>query len=317
MEEQQALEIANFRYRLISPIVSRQNLPPGQIQALIGEAAKKTYSIPYSSRTTVSVRSIERYLQDYRTGGFEALKPKERSGRQSRIPEQYLELAAMLRKENPKRSCCQIIKTLELAGKVPEGVLKQSTVYDYFEKKKLTRRYTKQEHKAYQRYSARHRNQRWIGDTCQLLYLPDPDKPDKKKKVYLIGWIDDFSRLVPHAQCYWAEKLPMLEDSLKKAIIKFGKPEQIYVDLAKIYTSRHLETVCAKLGIQRSLGRPYKPAGRGKIERLFATIQSSFLPEFQELLKQEALSLDELNEYLWVWLDKYYHEKVQIGRAHV
>lgn len=310
MEEQQALEIANFRYRLISPIVSRQNLPPGQIQALIGEAAKKTYSIPYSSRTTVSVRSIERYLQDYRTGGFEALKPKERSGRQSRIPEQYLELAAMLRKENPKRSCCQIIKTLELAGKVPEGVLKQSTVYDYFEKKKLTRRYTKQEHKAYQRYSARHRNQRWIGDTCQLLYLPDPDKPDKKKKVYLIGWIDDFSRLVPHAQCYWAEKLPMLEDSLKKAIIKFGKPEQIYVDLAKIYTSRHLETVCAKLGIQRSLGRPYKPAGRGKIERLFATIQSSFLPEFQELLKQEALSLDELNEYLWVWLDKYYHEKV-------
>ena len=113
MEEQQALEIANFRYRLISPIVSRQNLPPGQIQALIGEAAKKTYSVPYSSRTTVSVRSIERYLQDYRTGGFEALKPKERSGRQSRIPEQYLELAAILRKENPKRSCCQIIKTLE------------------------------------------------------------------------------------------------------------------------------------------------------------------------------------------------------------
>lgn len=310
MEEQQALEIANFRYRLIAPIVSRQNLPPGQIQALIGEAAKKTYQVPYSTRTTVSVRSIERYLQDYRTGGFEALKPKERSGRQSRIPEQYLELAAMLRKENPKRSCCQIIKTLELAGKVPEGVLKQSTVYDYFEKKKLTRRYTKQEHKAYQLYSARHRNQRWIGDTCQLLYLPGPDKPDQKKKVYLIAWLDDFARLVTHAQCYWAEKLPMLEDSLKKAILKFGKPEQIYVDLAKIYTSRHLETVCAKLGIQRSLGRPYRPQGRGKVERLFATIQSSFLPEFYELLKQEALSLDELNEYLWSWLDKYYHEKV-------
>ena len=58
------------------------------------------------------------------------------------------------------------------------------------------------------------------------------------------------------------------------------------------------------------MGRPYRPQGRGKVERLFATIQSSFLPEFYELLKQEALSLDELNEYLWTWLDKYYHEKV-------
>ena len=52
MEEQQSLEIANFRYRLIAPIVSRIDLPPGQIQALIGEAARKTYQIPYSNRTT-------------------------------------------------------------------------------------------------------------------------------------------------------------------------------------------------------------------------------------------------------------------------
>ena len=39
-------------------------------------------------------------------------------------------------------------------------------------------------------------------------------------------------------------------------------------------------------------------------------IQNSFLPEFHELLKKESLSLAELNEYLWVWLDKYYHERV-------
>jgi putative transposase len=310
MEEQQALEIANFRYRLIAPIVSRQNLLPGQIQALINEVAGKTYQIPYSSRNTVSVRSIERYLQSYRQEGFAGLKPKERSGRNTRIPEEYLKLAAILKKENPRRSCEQIIKTLELSGKVPDGVLKKSTVYDYLEKQELTRRFTQKEHKAYQRYQARHRNQRWIGDTCQLLYLNDPDHPGKKKKVYLIGWLDDFSRLATHMQCYWAEKLPMLEDSLKKAVMKYGLPEQIYVDLAKIYTSRHLETVCGKLAIQRSLGRPYKPAGRGKIERMFSTIQNSFLPEFYELLKKEDLSLDELNEYLWVWLDKYYHEKM-------
>lgn len=310
MEERQALEIANFRYRLIAPIVSRKDLPPGQTQALINEAAAKTYLIPYSNRSTVSARSIERYLQDYRNGGFETLKPKTRNGRTTRIPEEYLKLASALKKESPKRSCEQIIKTLELTGKVPAGLLKRSTVYDYLDKCELTRRFGPKEHKAYQRYQARHRNQRWIGDTCQLLYLKDPKRPDKKKKVYLIAWLDDYSRLVTHAQCYWAEKLPMLEDSLKKAILKHGCPEQIYVDLAKIYTSYHLESICGKLTIQRCLGRPYKPQGRGKLERLFSTIQNSFLPEFYILLKEETLGLNELNEYLWVWFEKYYHNRV-------
>ena len=39
-------------------------------------------------------------------------------------------------------------------------------------------------------------------------------------------------------------------------------------------------------------------------------MQNSFLIEFYELLKQQELTLNELNEYLWAWLDKYYHQKV-------
>jgi len=310
MEEQQALEIANFRYRLIASIVSRANLPPGQIQGLISGAAKKTYQIPYSNRTMVSARSIERYLQTYRMHGFEGLKPKVGECRQTRVPEDYLKLAALMKKENLRRSCEQIIKTLELTGKVPSGVLKKSTVYDYLDKCELTRRHTKKEHKAYQRYQARHRNQRWLGDTCQLMRLSDPEHTGNKKKVYLICWMDDYSRLVTHAQCYWAEKLPMLEDSLKKAAMKHGLPAQIYVDNGKIFSSHYLDSVCGKLAIMRSHSRPYQPAGRGKLERLFATIQNSFLPEFYELLKEETLTLAELNEYLWVWIEKYYHERV-------
>ncbi len=99
--------------------------------------------------------------------------------------------------------------------------------------------------------------------------------------------MDDYSRLVTHGQCYWAERLPMLEDSLKKAMMKRGLPMQLYVDNGKIYSSNYLDAVCGKLGIMRSRSRPYQPAGKGKIERLFATIQNSFLPEFHELLKKK------------------------------
>ncbi|ABO50541.1 transposase [Desulforamulus reducens MI-1] len=33
-----------------------------------------------------------------------------------------------------------------------------------------------------------------------------------------------------HAEFYWDEKLPRLEDSLKKAILRHGVPEKLYVD---------------------------------------------------------------------------------------
>jgi putative transposase len=46
------------------------------------------------------------------------------------------------------------------------------------------------------------------------------------------------------------------------------------------------------------------------LERLFSTIQNSFLPEFYILLRKEALGLNELNEYLWIWFEKYYHNRV-------
>jgi len=233
LEEQQAKEIANFRYRLIAPIVSRDNLLPGELKSLIEEAASKTYLIPYSNRSKVSTRSIERYLAEYRRGGFLALMPGRRTGRRSRVPQKYLDQALLLKKENPRRSIRQIITTLELAGKIPPGALKKSTVYDYLEKHGLARRFLKRQTQAYQRYQAKHRNQRWQGDTCHLLYLPDPPGSEKKKKVYLIAWLDDYSRMVAHAQCYFFERLPMLEDSFKKAILKYGQPEQIYVDYAE------------------------------------------------------------------------------------
>ena len=33
-------------------------------------------------------------------------------------------------------------------------------------------------------------------------YLPDPKNPERKKRTYLAAFIDDHSRLVPHAEFY-------------------------------------------------------------------------------------------------------------------
>lgn len=43
-------------------------------------------------------------------------------------------------------------------------------------------------------------------------------------------------RYIVHAEFYWDEKLPRMEDSLKKAILKHGIPPQFYCD----YTEKKL-----------------------------------------------------------------------------
>jgi hypothetical protein len=81
-------QLAAFRYSLIAPIVSRQTpLATGELKAYLERTAQQTYHIPGSTKTQVSLRSLERYLSQYRKGEWEALKPKGRSTKaNSRIP---------------------------------------------------------------------------------------------------------------------------------------------------------------------------------------------------------------------------------------
>lgn len=310
MDRRKSEEIANFRYRLISPIVCKESLYFGETAELIRDAASKIYQIPGSRNTRVSIRTIERYLKQYREGGFEALMPKSVSSRSTRIPQEYFDLALALKRENLKRPVIQIIETLEMSGKVPKGVLKRSTLYDYFEREGLTKELGKKESKAYQRFSPKHRNQRWQGDTCHLLHITDPNTPKQKIKLYLIAWLDEATRIITHGQLYTEEKSYALEDCLKKAILKFGLVEQAYADNGKIYSSNHLQSVCGRLGIHLSHTRPYKPQGRGKLERFFSTVQKSFLPEIEVMLREKIMSVDEINDYFFIWLRQHYHEKV-------
>ena len=98
-------QVAAFRYSLISPIVSRQTpMIPGEIKAFLEDVVNKVYDIPGSMRNRVSMRSLERYLSQYRKYGWEGLKPKpRRSKSNSRIPAAVLQKAIELRRQRPER----------------------------------------------------------------------------------------------------------------------------------------------------------------------------------------------------------------------
>lgn len=307
MDDKLRQDIASFRYSLISPIVSRQDLRPGETMELIREAASRHYTIPGSCRTQVGERTIQRYLALYREGGLDALMPKPRKYA-GRVPREALELAAALKRESPRRAISTIIDILESSGQVERGTLKRSTVYDYFTRLELTRP-QQGPREVYRRYQAQHRNERWIGDVCHLTYLDDPENPPRKRKVYLIAWMDDYSRKIVHAQLYPAERMPALEDSLKKAIVTHGIPEQVYVDNGAIYSSAHFAKICGRLAIHLTHSRPYRPQGRGKIERFFLTVQRSFLPELEVVARSEAVDIAKANELFLAWLKNHYNSR--------
>jgi len=96
---------------------------------------------------------------------------------------------------------------------------------------------------------------------------------------------------------------PLIWMPLKKPWPKGGLPRKLYVDNGAAFRSRHLEYICASLAIALIHSKPYKPQGRGKIERFFKTVRGQFLPGFK------GQSLNELNEAFDGWLTHVYHQR--------
>jgi len=78
-------EVALFRYGLIAPLV-HDPPPSGHQERRRRQIATKTYTIPASTRTRVSVTTLRRYLKLYREGGFDALRPRPAATRPNRAP---------------------------------------------------------------------------------------------------------------------------------------------------------------------------------------------------------------------------------------
>lgn len=305
-------QMAAFRYSLIAPIVSRQTpLASGELKAYLEQTAAQVYHIPSSTKTHVSVRTLERYLSQYRKGEWDGLKPKGRIRKTNlRIPPTVLQEAIRLRKQRPERSVEQIIFLLEESGLAEVGLLAASTLSRHLRAAGVSRKevLAADSDKGYRRFEAEDVHLMWQFDFQHTLYLPDPKDPKKRKKAILFAILDDYSRYIVHAEFYWDEKLPRMEDSLKKAILKHGIPEQFYCDNGAAFSSQHLVRICGKLGIRLSHSRPKRPQGRGKIERWFRFVDTSFKPEAYSQIEQGRLTtFSELNRALAAWLDGYYH----------
>ena len=124
--------------------------------------------------------------------------------------------------------------------------------------------------------------------------------------------IDDATRLVVHAEFYANQKLPVLEDTFRKALTRCGCPDNLYIDNGKIFISQWLRLACAKLRIRHLNTKVYsvrKP--KGKLKHSIARWRN--LSRKSQLEKPQTL--EQLNELFRAWLSEGYNHRVHSSLA--
>lgn len=308
MDEQLRNEVAAFRFGLIAPVIQR-NLHPGERYALLREIADQSYKIPGSEKSSISIRSLERYLQAYEHGGFDALKPmlREKKGSLKGLDPDILRRAMDFRRESPTRSVDTIIRLLELEGKVAPGAIKSRTLSRFFQEQGWSKKDMERKvNKAFRHFEHEESNDCWQVDTQHALYLPDPVHPDRRRKAYLIAIIDDHSRRIMHGEFFFEERYPRLERCVQKAVLKYGVPRILFCDNGSVYNAKQFHVICARMGTKLIHAKPYSPESKGKIEKFFQYVDSSFTGEANLLINQGKLqTLQQLNLYFRSWLEMY------------
>jgi len=304
MNEDEKREVGIFRFGVIHDFVSGLKLDRGEQERLLREKCQRKWSIPYSGRTRLTRSTILRWIKCYTdsNGKLESLYPSSRSDRGvSRGMDEETSLALIrLRKELPKATVPTLIETMQKRRLVSPGVtLNLSTVYRFLHHHHLVNP-THGKPIDRRKFEVELPNDLWQSD---VMHGPMVEVEGKMKKTYLLAFIDDHSRLIPHAQFYLSERLDSYLDALEQALLRRGLPRKLYLDNGPAFRSKHLEHVTASLGIALIHASPYKPQGKGKIERFFRTVRMQFLPGFR------GKDLEELNESFDLWLNDIYHQR--------
>lgn len=311
MDDNRREAIALFRYGVISELVSR-TLAPGEKERLLDAISRQSWTIPGTDRTQIGSSTARGWVAQYDAMGLEGLKPRWRSdaGTSRALSATAQDLLLGLRRERPQASVESLIRAVRLSGKVDaEEPMKPSTVYRFLAQHGFKRERKKSGEPDAKAFTHRHAGDLWMVDVMHGPRLWVKGR-QKGAKTYLVAFLDDASRLVPYAAFYPAENSACFQDSLKHALLRRGIPRRLYCDNGSAFRSQHLQVVCATLNIALIHSRPGKPRGRGKNERFFRSVRSSFLPHLDDSMLGDLASL---NRVFWAWLESEYHHSPHRG----
>ena len=299
-------EAALKKYTLISP--------------LLDETLDRTAALELRKKVAqqngLSERTIRRYVNAWHSKGFEGLRPEERVRyRKDSMPDNYeeiLEEAIQLRREVPRRSVEQIILILEMEGKVAPGILKRPTLQRHMYQAGFGSVhmdiYRDARKSSSKRFCKPHRMMLVQGDIKYGPKLP-LGKNGALVQTYLSSAIDDHSRLLLASEFYDNQEETIVEDTFRKAVLKYGRFDKCYFDNGSQYIAKQLKLSLAKLSIRVAHAPVESGKSKWKIEK-FHQVVDDFIAESKA---KKIRTLEELNYYWKIYLDEYYHNRAHEG----
>ena len=292
--------------------------------------------LPRAARDAgVSLRTAQRWLMSFRADGLAGLARRQRADRgRRRVPDELIAMIEGLALRRPSPTIATVHRrAVEVAERERWSLPSYATVYAIvraIEPGMVTlahegdKRYRETHDLIYRREAAAP-NEIWQADHTELdLWVLDP--AGRPARPWLTVIEDDHSRAVAgYAVSLEAPSALNTALALRHAIWRkaepgwhvCGIPGVFYTDHGSDFTSRHIEQVAADLKIRLVFSLPGQPRGRGKIERLFNTINQMCLAELPgyaprgtpDRADQAVLSLPELDAAIGAFIRDVYHQR--------
>jgi transposase InsO family protein len=277
-------------------------------KALIKEKTDRLYVIPGSKKTSITSETIRNWTTKYRRFGKEGLLPKQREDRgrpRSFTDEEANRIIEML-ENKPKWTATSVVKKLQRDGLVKTDI-KNSALSRFVQGNNLTKKQRVKvlDDKDQRRFAFEGPLECVQADAMHG--FPIPNGKGQKQKAILLAFIDDATRRILYACFAFSEKSVLFEKGINHILKAHGKIGRLYVDNGSTFVSGQTKRILETLGIYLIHSKPYRPQGRGKIERFFRTVRQSFLRLLDE---QEIKSLEQLNMLFSTWLETEYHREV-------
>ena len=290
MTDQEAMDIALFRYAIIAPVAAEIGDHPTKI-SYFREAAKESYTVPGTNRkTTFTAETIKKWYLNYKKNGLQGLKPKARIdlGKSRLITPEIASRIMALKTQFPRITGQKIWEKMVAEGTIKATDLSVDTVQRFLKNLNLNGPPpSTHEHLAFE---FAHVNDCWQTDTVDGPKIIDAD--GNKRDTYLISIHDDHSRKNMKGMFFYEDNAVNMRIVFKKAVKIGGVPKMLMMDNGGTYKNKQLMEICAELGVGDVYLRPYAPEGKGKEERSHRTVIMRFMDceDFSDCHDLESLN---------------------------
>ncbi len=298
--------LAQFKLGLVSSVVFHTHDMKSDREELM-RIAEKTHMTPDGRMRQFSYQTLCRYAREYNTRGIAGLWAKKRSdsGDSRVLRKEVITRISEIIKEVPGIRIAKLGRRL-----VDEGVLQKGEVSDDILRRYLNshglRNPAVAEARIRRSFIVKEIGFLWESDSLYLIKLK---RNSKLHWVFVQAIIDDHSRMILSAKCYWNDNAANFQDTFRYAVGRFHIPVKLFVDNGSPFIDRQLIAICNRLGVSLIHTRSNDGASKGVIERSWLSMLIDTIPD---IILDKVDTIEGVQEVIDKYVD-YYNTRVNTG----